>query len=110
MQQVTFKLDHGPNRLRAAQYVRMSKEHQKYSTQNQADAIAAFAACRELTADESAYYEFVCKQAGIRVLYCAERFENDGSLCEEVHLNLAYRWVCRLGLDGEAPDLCVPKT
>ena len=48
MQQVTFKLDHGPNRLRAAQYVRMSKEHQKYSTQNQADAIAAFAACREL--------------------------------------------------------------
>ena len=25
-------------------------------------------------------------------------------LCEEVHLNLAYRWFCRLGLDGEVPD------
>ena len=23
-------------------------------------------------------------------------------LCEEVHLNLAYRWFCRLGLDGDA--------
>ncbi len=25
-------------------------------------------------------------------------------LCEEVHLNLGYRWFCRLGLDGEVPD------
>jgi transposase len=25
-------------------------------------------------------------------------------LCEEVHLNLAYRWFCQLGLDGEVPD------
>src|SRR3982750_4098068 len=25
-------------------------------------------------------------------------------LCKEVHLNLAYRWFCRLGLDGEVPD------
>jgi transposase len=25
-------------------------------------------------------------------------------LREEVHLNLAYRWFCRLGLDGEVPD------
>jgi len=25
-------------------------------------------------------------------------------LCEEVHLNLAYRWFCRLGLEGEVPD------
>src|SRR5438552_13003192 len=25
-------------------------------------------------------------------------------LCEEVHLNLAYRWFCRLGLNGEVPD------
>jgi len=25
-------------------------------------------------------------------------------LCEDVHLNLAYRWFCRLGLDGEVPD------
>src|SRR4051794_24211097 len=25
-------------------------------------------------------------------------------LCEEVHLNLAYRWFCSLGLTGEVPD------
>jgi transposase len=25
-------------------------------------------------------------------------------LCEEVHPNLAYRWFCRLGLDGAVPD------
>lgn len=25
-------------------------------------------------------------------------------LCEETHLNLAYRWFCRLGLDGDVPD------
>ena len=139
MQQVTFTLDQGSERPRAAQYVRMSKEHQKYSTQNQADAVAAFAACRGLTvvrtyrdegrsglrlagrealqdlindvrtgradfecilvydvsrwgrfqdADESAYYEFVCKQAGIKVLYCAEQFENDGSLSSTILKNL----------------------
>src|SRR5579864_6972870 len=25
-------------------------------------------------------------------------------LCDEVHLNLAYRWFCSLGLDGSVPD------
>jgi len=29
--------------------------------------------------DESAYYEYICKRAGIQVYYCAEQFENDGS-------------------------------
>ncbi|WP_256465557.1 recombinase family protein [Bradyrhizobium sp. 138] len=29
--------------------------------------------------DESAYYEFICKLAGVKVIYCAEIFENDGS-------------------------------
>lgn len=30
-------------------------------------------------ADESAYYEYICRRAGIAVQYCAEQFENDGS-------------------------------
>ena len=30
-------------------------------------------------ADESAYYEYICKRAGITVQYCAEQFDNDGS-------------------------------
>jgi DNA invertase Pin-like site-specific DNA recombinase len=31
-------------------------------------------------ADESAYYEFLCKSAGVRVHYCGEAFPNDDSL------------------------------
>jgi DNA invertase Pin-like site-specific DNA recombinase len=30
--------------------------------------------------DESAYYEHLCKRSGIRVVYCAESFENDDGL------------------------------
>lgn len=114
----------------AAQYVRMSTDHQKYSTENQAEAVAKYAEERGITiiktyadsgksglkiegrdalrsliddvqngvaeystvlvydvsrwgrfqdADESAYYEYICKRAGISVQYCAEQFENDGS-------------------------------
>src|SRR5712671_5152738 len=115
---------------RAAKYVRMSTEHQKYSTENQAEAIQQYAARRGLVivrtyadegksglrldgrdalkrliadvqngcadfstilvydvsrwgrfqdADESAYYEYICRRAGISVQYCAEQFDNDGS-------------------------------
>jgi DNA invertase Pin-like site-specific DNA recombinase len=121
--------------VRAAQYVRMSTDLQKYSIQNQADAIAAYAARHGITVvhsyedagrsglringrqglkdliadirngnanfdrvlvydvsrwgrfqdtDESAYYEFICKQAGTKVEYCAEAFENDGSLMSPI--------------------------
>ncbi len=116
--------------VRAAEYVRMSTDHQKYSTENQADAIRLYAetrgieivrtytdagksglkiegrdALRQLIedvqagdtdftvvlvydvsrwgrfqdADESAYYEYICRRAGIAIQYCAEQFENDGS-------------------------------
>jgi DNA invertase Pin-like site-specific DNA recombinase len=115
--------------VKAAQYVRMSTEHQQYSTTNQEDIIREYAerrgfeivktyadegksglnvagreslrtmiddvqsgrACysailvydisrwgRFQDADESAYYEYLCKRAGIEVHYCAEQFENDG--------------------------------
>ena len=116
--------------VRAAEYVRMSTEHQQYSTQNQVDRIREYARQRGIEvvktyadegksglriagrlglqqliqdvesgeadfsavlvydvsrwgrfqdADESAYYEYICKRAGIQVIYCAEQFENDGS-------------------------------
>lgn len=116
--------------FRAAEYVRMSTEHQQYSTQNQADIIRDYAARRGIQivrtyadegksglridgrdalkslirdvesgqadfemilvydisrwgrfqdADESAYYEYICRKAGIQVAYCAEQFENNGS-------------------------------
>jgi DNA invertase Pin-like site-specific DNA recombinase len=119
-----------PSMIRAAEYVRMSTEHQKYSTENQADVIGAYAerhnmeivrtysdagksglkiedrdALKQLIddveggptefdailvydisrwgrfqdADESAYYEYLCRRNGISVHYCAEQFENDGS-------------------------------
>ena len=38
--------------------------------------------------DESAYYEFLCKQNGIKVAYCAEQFENDGSLLSNIVKNI----------------------
>jgi DNA invertase Pin-like site-specific DNA recombinase len=117
--------------VKAVEYVRMSTEHQKYSTENQSEVIQRYAEQRGIQivgtyadhgksglrldgrdalkrliddvrsgradfsavlvydvsrwgrfqdADESAYYEFLCKEAGILVHYCAEQFENDGSL------------------------------
>ncbi|ACB93982.1 IS1182 family transposase [Beijerinckia indica] len=35
--------------------------------------------------------------------YCCG-IRSERRLCEEVHLNLAYRWFCRLGLEGRVPD------
>src|SRR5439155_403518 len=35
--------------------------------------------------------------------YCLG-IRSERRLCEEVHLNLAYRWFCRLGLDAAVPD------
>src|SRR5258708_3976960 len=35
--------------------------------------------------------------------YCVG-IRSERRLCEEVHLNLAYRWFCRLGLDSAVPD------
>jgi transposase len=37
--------------------------------------------------------------------YCMG-IRSERRLCNEVHLNLAYRWFCRLGLDGAVPDHC----
>src|SRR3954471_2749573 len=124
---------------RAAQYVRMSRELQRYSIQNQMAAIAAYAEANTLTivrtyrdegrsglrikgrpglieliedvqagkadfdhilvydvsrwgrfqdVDESAHYEFVCRRAGVKVAYCAEQFDNDGSLLSSILKNI----------------------
>jgi transposase len=35
---------------------------------------------------------------------CCCGIRSERRLCEEVHLNLAYRWFCRLGLNGRVPD------
>ncbi len=53
-------------------------------------------------ADEAAYYEYGCKRAGIAVQYCAEQFENDGSLFATLAKGL------RRGMAGEySRDLSV---
>lgn len=118
------------NKIRAVEYVRMSTEHQKYSSENQADAISDYAERHNMEivrtyldagksglkiegrdaliqliddvergamefeailvydisrwgrfqdADESAYYEYICRRNGISIHYCAEQFDNDGS-------------------------------
>jgi DNA invertase Pin-like site-specific DNA recombinase len=38
--------------------------------------------------DESAHYEFICRRAGIKVAYCAEQFDNDGSLLSSILKNI----------------------
>ncbi|MDA9423098.1 recombinase family protein [Bradyrhizobium sp. CCBAU 53380] len=38
--------------------------------------------------DESAHYEFICRKAGIKVAYCAEQFDNDGSLLSSILKNI----------------------
>lgn len=48
----------------------------------------------------------ICPELMIRMLivgYCLG-IRSERRLCEEVHLNLAYRWFCRLGLEGDVPD------
>lgn len=53
-------------------------------------------------ADESAYYEFMCKEAGIHVLYCAEQFENDGSFVSARNAALTHQATCRIDVRIEA--------
>lgn len=38
--------------------------------------------------DESAHYEYLCTSAGIRVIYCAEPFQNDGSAVTHIIKNI----------------------
>jgi transposase len=48
----------------------------------------------------------VCPELMIRMLlvgYCYS-IRSERRLCEEVELNLAYRWFCRLGLEEKVPD------
>jgi DNA invertase Pin-like site-specific DNA recombinase len=35
-------------------------------------------------ADESAYYEYICRRAGVSVHYCAEQFENEAILVSTI--------------------------
>ena len=48
----------------------------------------------------------VCPELMIRMLlvgYCYS-IRSERRLCQEVELNLAYRWFCRLGLEDRVPD------
>lgn len=48
----------------------------------------------------------VCPELMLRMLlvgYCYS-IRSERRLCQEVQLNLAYRWFCRLGLEGRVPD------
>lgn len=39
---------------------------------------------RYQNADEAGFYEYQCRRAGIRVVYCAEQFLNDGALMSQL--------------------------
>jgi transposase len=73
--------------------------------------IDRFVDLSELRRDLAPFYSSVGRpsvdpELMIRMLligYCLG-IRSERRLCEEVHLNLAYRWFCRLGLDGRVPD------
>lgn len=48
----------------------------------------------------------ICPELMVRMLLVGYLYglRSERRLCEEVDLNLAYRWFCRLGLDGPVPD------
>lgn len=48
----------------------------------------------------------ICPELMIRMLFVGYCYgiRSERQLCEEVHVNLAYRWFCRLGLEGDVPD------
>ena len=48
----------------------------------------------------------ICPELMIRMLlvgYCYS-IRSERRLCQEVKLNMAYRWFCRLGLEDKVPD------
>lgn len=57
---------------------------------------------RFLDPDLAAYYEVLCKRAGIRVHYCAEKFSDDGSLFATLLKNMkramAAEYLCELSV------------
>src|SRR5579863_4691186 len=73
--------------------------------------IDRFVELGELRRELSAFYSpigrpSIAPELMIRMLlvgYCCG-IRSERRLCEEVHLNLAYRWFCGLGLDGDVPD------
>src|ERR1700756_519235 len=73
--------------------------------------IDRFVELGELRRELSAFYSTIGRpsiapELMIRMLLVGYCFgiRSERRLCEEVHLNLAYRWFCRLGLNGDVPD------
>src|SRR5882762_4393118 len=73
--------------------------------------IDRFVELGELRRELAAYYSAAGRpsidpELMIRMLLVGYCFgiRSERRLCDEVHLNLAYRWFCRLGLDGDVPD------
>ena len=70
--------------------------------------IDRFVELGELRRDLASFYSAMGRpsvdpELMIRMLIVGYCFgiRSERRLCEEVHLNLAYRWFCRLGLDGD---------
>src|ERR1700684_3564559 len=73
--------------------------------------IDRFVELGELRRDLSGFYSpigrpSIAPELMIRMLLVGYCFgiRSERRLCGEVHLNLAHRWFCRLGLEGDVPD------
>ena len=74
-------------------------------------AIDRFVDLSSIRRDLSAFYSAICRpsidpELMIRMLLVGYCFgiRSERRLCQEVHLNLAYRWFCRLDLTNPVPD------
>src|SRR6201981_769724 len=73
--------------------------------------IDRFVDLQEIRRDLTPFYSSIGRpsidpELMIRMLLIGYCFgiRSERRLCDEVHLNLAYRWFCRLSLDGAVPD------
>ena len=74
----------------------------------QLDGTLSFGRVREVLVDHYSHTgrPSIDPELMLRMLLIGYAFgiRSERRLCEEVHLNLAYRWFCRLGLEGSVPD------
>ena len=81
----------------------VSADHLRRSNNRLVELSASAITCGLSTARQAPSTDLELMIRMLIIGYCMS-IRSKPRLCDEVHLNLAYRWVCRLGLEGDVPD------